>query len=95
VDPTVAAALIASVPSTVAAVGALFHARRAEGQAREANNAVNHKGPGEASISVQVAEMHAAMGGVKSDVRGVKADVREVKSDLIDVKADIRELKAR
>ena len=87
-DPTVAAALIASVPSTVAAVGALFHARRAEGQAREANNAVNYKGPGEASISVQVAEMHASMGGVK-------ADVREVKSDLIDVKADVRELKAR
>lgn len=87
-DPTVTAALIASVPSTLAAAGALFHARRAEGQAREANNAVNHKGPGQASISEQVAEVHASMGGVK-------ADVREVKADMIDVKADIRELKAR
>ena len=87
-DPTVAAALIAAIPSTLAASGALFHARRAEGQARAANNAVNHKGPDEASISEQVDEMHTTMGSVK-------ADVREVKADLISVIADIRELKAR
>src|SRR5690606_16083574 len=81
VDGSTLAAAITAVPATIASLAAWRNARAA-------NAAVNHKGPGEASISQQVACVYESMGEVKADVQDVKADVRTLKAEVREIKQD-------
>src|SRR5690606_17681705 len=86
------AAIMATAP-TIAALaswrqsrGAKREAAAARKEAAEANDAVNHRDPGEPRLVEQVTEMRADLGDMRADVGHLKADVRHLKADVRDLK---------
>lgn len=64
-------AVIASLPPTLVAVGALRHSRTASHHAQSANHAVNNRPPGSPTISEQVSRMADDLDDVRRSQAGL------------------------
>lgn len=80
VDPVVA--LIVTIPSTIAALGAWFHSRHARREAAQANQAVNCRPPGAPSISEQVDRIAQSTQRLEGRVSTIAEDVRDQRHEI-------------
>jgi len=82
---TLLVAIIAAVPPTLAAIAALWQARRLARPLDEVNAAVNHRKPGERRLVEMVDD-------IRSELRNVRDDVQIVRDELTQHRAWHREV---
>lgn len=68
-------AVIAAIPPTLAAIAALWQARRLARPISEVNNAVNHRAGGQRRLVELVDDIHAEVHQLRDQVKDIKDDL--------------------